>query len=163
MAADIWTLGVSLYEILGERALFESFSWDQDNILADMISTLGDLPARWWDKWEKRSEFFTPDGSWLREIKRIYTPGSRPLNQRMWDMGRGEAPETCQWDVERGEMRTFEELLRGMLNFEPGDRWRQIVGCAAHGIRVYGQLGHASLGKATAEAIGEQWRTLTTH
>ena len=122
LAADIWTLGVSLYEILGERALFETFSWDRDDILADMISTLGILPARWWDKWENRSEFFTSDGSWLRDIKRVYTPGSRLLSQRMWDMGRGEVPETCQWDVERGEMRALEELLRGMLNFEPVNR-----------------------------------------
>lgn len=27
-AADIWTLGVNLYEVLGERTLFESFAWD---------------------------------------------------------------------------------------------------------------------------------------
>jgi len=47
MVVDIWTLGVSLYEILGERALFESFSWDRDDILANMISTLGKPPARW--------------------------------------------------------------------------------------------------------------------
>jgi serine/threonine protein kinase len=122
LAADIWTLGVSLYEVLGERALFETFAWDRDDIIADMISTLGKLPALWWDKWENRSEFFTSDGSWLHDIKRIYTPGSRPLSQRMWDMGRGETPETCQWNVERGEMRAFEKLLKGMLNFEPTHR-----------------------------------------
>jgi hypothetical protein len=40
----------------------------------------------------------------------------------MWDMGRGETPETCQWDVEGGEMRALEDLLRGMLAFEPGER-----------------------------------------
>lgn len=41
----------------------------------------------------------------------------------MWDMGRGKTPETCQWDVERGETRALEELLRGMLKFEPAERW----------------------------------------
>ncbi|KAL2263392.1 hypothetical protein VTK26DRAFT_7031 [Humicola hyalothermophila] len=29
IAADIWTLGVNLYEILGERCLFETFAWDR--------------------------------------------------------------------------------------------------------------------------------------
>ncbi|KAK3386145.1 kinase-like domain-containing protein [Podospora didyma] len=121
-AADIWTLGVNLYEVLGERPLFETFSWDRDDIMADMVSTLGRPPARWWDKWENREEFFSSDGSWLRDIKRIYTPGSRPLIRRMWDMGRGETPEACQWDVEGGEMRALEDLLRGMLKFEPAER-----------------------------------------
>ena len=48
-AADIWTLGVSLYEVLGERALFETFGWDRDDIMADMVGTLGPPPTRWWD------------------------------------------------------------------------------------------------------------------
>ncbi|KAK3386468.1 hypothetical protein B0H63DRAFT_384865, partial [Podospora didyma] len=102
-AADIWTLGVNLYEVLGE------------------ISTLGRPPSRWWGKWENRKGFFASDGSWLRKI-RICTPGSRPLSQQMWDMGRGETPETCQWAVEGGEMRALEDLLRGMLKFEPAER-----------------------------------------
>ncbi|KAI0096291.1 kinase domain-containing protein [Nemania sp. FL0031] len=121
-AADIWTLGVNLYDAVGERPLFETFAWDRDDITAEMVSTFGMLPARWWDKWENRKEFFEPDGSWVRNIKRICTPASRPFHQRMWDMGRGETPETCQWDVERGEMRALEELLRGMMAFEPAER-----------------------------------------
>ena len=121
-AADIWTLAVNLYELLGERALFESFGWDRDDIIAEMVSTLGPPPSRWWDAWENRKEFFEPDGSWVRDMKRIYTPVFRPLHQRMWDMGRGETPESCQWDVKWGEMRALEELLRGMMAFEPTER-----------------------------------------
>lgn len=123
-AADIWTLGVNLYEVLGERPLFETFTWDRDDIIAEMVSTLGLLPPRWWDKWANRGEFFKPDGSWISpsELRRIMTPVSRPLRQRMWDMGRGETPEECEWDVEGGEMRALEELLTGMLAFEPAHR-----------------------------------------
>jgi hypothetical protein len=40
----------------------------------------------------------------------------------MWDMGRGETPESCHWDLERGEMRSLEGLLRGMLAYEPAER-----------------------------------------
>ncbi|KPM39875.1 hypothetical protein AK830_g6695 [Neonectria ditissima] len=121
-AADMWTLGVNLYEVLGERPLFESFGWDRDDIMAEMVNSLGLPPARWWDAWENRKEFFEPDGSWVHNVRRICTPVFRRLHQRMWDMGRGETPETCQWDVERGEMRTLEELLRGMMAFEPTER-----------------------------------------
>ncbi|SMQ56275.1 unnamed protein product [Zymoseptoria tritici ST99CH_3D7] len=121
-AADIWTLGVSLYEVLGERPLFESFASDRDDLLADTINALGQPPKRWWDKWAQRQEFFQPDGSYIEDIKRIHTPKFRPLQQRLWQMGRGETRETCEWDVEGGEMRALEELLRSMLKFEPSER-----------------------------------------
>ncbi|SMR62114.1 unnamed protein product [Zymoseptoria tritici ST99CH_1E4] len=121
-AADVWTLGVSLYEVLGERPLFESFASDRDDLLADTINALGQPPKRWWDKWAQRQEFFQPDGSYIEDIKRIHTPKFRPLQQRLWQMGRGETRETCEWDVEGGEMRALEELLRSMLKFEPSER-----------------------------------------
>ncbi|KAI3395662.1 hypothetical protein diail_1029 [Diaporthe ilicicola] len=37
-AADVWTLGVNLYEVLGERPLFETFAWDRDDIIAEMVT-----------------------------------------------------------------------------------------------------------------------------
>ncbi|KAI0490602.1 kinase-like domain-containing protein [Xylaria cf. heliscus] len=121
-AADIWTLGTSLYEVLGERPLFEPFGWGRDSVVADIFNTLGPPPTRWWDKWVNREEFSGPDKSWVRSIKRADAPVFRPLHQRMWEMGRGETHETCQWYVERGEMRVLEELLRGMLAYEPAGR-----------------------------------------
>ncbi|POR32682.1 Uncharacterized protein TPAR_07103 [Tolypocladium paradoxum] len=122
-AADIWTLGITLYEVLGERPLFETFTWDRDDIIGEMVNTLGPLPERWWDSWACRHEFFTADGqSCVASPKRLATPVFRPLLQRLWDMGRGETPETCQWDVAGGELRALENLLRDMLTFEPGKR-----------------------------------------
>lgn len=119
LAADIWTLALSLYEVLGERTLFESFSNDRDDILADAISTLGQLPPKWWNAWEGREDFFEQDGSWRRNIQSIRTPVFRPLHQRLWDMGRGETPETCEWDLAGGELRALEELLKAMLSWDP--------------------------------------------
>ncbi|KAL5334094.1 kinase domain-containing protein [Aspergillus crustosus] len=121
-AADIWTLGVNLYEVLGERPLFETFSWDRDDIIAEMISTLGQLPERWWKSWANRPEFFEADGSWAADYRRISTPIFRRLHQRLWDMGRGETEEECKWDVKGGELAALEELLRAMMTFEPADR-----------------------------------------
>ncbi|KAK4034733.1 protein kinase dsk1 [Parachaetomium inaequale] len=125
LAADVWTLGVNLYEILGERPLFETFVCDPDDVIWEMINTLGRPPQRWWDKWAARGEVFEDDGSWKTPSlgsNRVYTPAFRRLHQRMWDMGRGETPETCEWDVEGGEMRALEDMLRGMMAFEPKER-----------------------------------------
>ncbi|OJD16090.1 CMGC/SRPK protein kinase [Emergomyces pasteurianus Ep9510] len=121
-AADVWTLGVVLYEVMGKRPLFETFAWDPDDIIAEMVNTLGQLPDRWWNSWDNRSEFFNSDGSWVTNFKRISTPDFRRLHQRMWDMGRGETPETCEWDVAGGEFQALEDMLRAMMTFEPAER-----------------------------------------
>jgi serine/threonine protein kinase len=125
LAADVWTLGVNLYEVLGERPLFETFGSDPDDVIREIINTLGRPPQRWWDNWAARGEVFGEDGSWKTPYLgcgRVYTPAFRRLHQRMWEMGRGETPETCQWDVEGGEMRALEDMLRGMMAFEPKER-----------------------------------------
>ncbi|KAL4791518.1 kinase domain-containing protein [Aspergillus venezuelensis] len=85
-AADIWTLGVSLYEVLGRRRLFEAFAWCPDDMIGEMVDTLGQLPSKWWDSCEARSESLNQNGAWS-------------LHQRMWTMGRGKTPESCEWDV----------------------------------------------------------------
>ncbi|KAJ5966439.1 SR protein-specific kinase Dsk1 [Penicillium waksmanii] len=119
-AADIWTLGINLYEVLGERPLFETFSWDRDNIFPEITKTLGQPPARWLDSRDKCSEFFKEDRSWVADFRRISV--FRRLRQRLWEIGRGETEQTCEWDVAGGELNTLEDLLRAMVAFEPGDR-----------------------------------------
>ncbi|KAJ6184731.1 kinase domain-containing protein [Penicillium mononematosum] len=121
-AADIWTLGVNLYEVLGERPLFETFAWDRDDIVGGMINTLGKPLVRWWNSWTNRSEFFEEDGSWVADFSRINTPVFRRLHQRLWDMGRGETEKTCEWDVAGGELHALEDFLRAMMTFEPAER-----------------------------------------
>ncbi|KAI1956425.1 hypothetical protein LOZ58_006354 [Ophidiomyces ophidiicola] len=102
--------------------IYEAFAWDPDDILAEMVNTLGQLPARWGSSWTTRSEFFNPDGSWITNFQRIGTPLCRRLQQRMWDMGRGEAPEACEWDVAGGELKAVEGMPRAMMAFEPAER-----------------------------------------
>lgn len=49
LAVDVCTLGVSPYEVLGQQSLSETFVWERDDIVAEMISTLGHPQAGWWD------------------------------------------------------------------------------------------------------------------
>ncbi|QKX58032.1 uncharacterized protein TRUGW13939_05152 [Talaromyces rugulosus] len=119
-SADIWTLGCTLYDILGERPLFETWAGDPDDVLGEMVSTLGKLPMRWWQKWEKRPEFFLENGTWNPNFNRIQTPGFRSLDQRLWQMGRGETLQTCE--LEEMEMASLKDLLLAMLAYEPSDR-----------------------------------------
>ena len=57
-AIDIWSLGLTLFDLLGCRRLFEAFIADEDDVVAEMISARGPLPQRWWNQWKNRSIFF---------------------------------------------------------------------------------------------------------
>ena len=65
---------------------------------------------------------FEEDGSWVPEFRRISTPVFRRLRQCLWDMGRGEMEQTCEWDVAGGELCALEDFLRAMAAFEPAER-----------------------------------------
>ncbi|EED17514.1 efflux pump antibiotic resistance protein, putative [Talaromyces stipitatus ATCC 10500] len=49
MPVNIWTVASRIYEILSERPFFEGPMPGQDHVIAEMISTLGPLPSRWWE------------------------------------------------------------------------------------------------------------------
>lgn len=115
--ADVWSLGCSIYEIMGERPLFEWFMTDRPAAIAEMVSCLGPLPQHWWDVWEQRGEFFTENGIWRMDMTRKITPESRPLRRRFGDMGRN-----LESELTAAELESFEEMLRAMLEYEPAKR-----------------------------------------
>lgn len=119
-SSDIWTLACTLFEILGERGLFEAFIPNESDLIAEMVSTLGKLPTRWWNQWQKRPDYFLEDGSWNPSFQGLMSPVTRPLKERLWGMGRGQIPEHCEFSAE--EMTSLESLLEKMLMYEPTDR-----------------------------------------
>ncbi|EFW20364.1 hypothetical protein D8B26_003243 [Coccidioides posadasii str. Silveira] len=58
----------------------------------------------------------------------LYSPLEELFNKHittvagMWDMGWGETPETCEWDVADGEFKALEDMLRAIMTFEPAER-----------------------------------------
>ena len=48
-ATDIWTLGCTIYELMGERSLFEGFAWDRDFVVAEHVSALEKPPQHLWE------------------------------------------------------------------------------------------------------------------
>ena len=115
--ADIWTLGCSLYEILGERPLFEGFMPDRDDIIAEMVSALGLLPKQWWESWQARGDFFLEDGSWRTDMERAHDSKSRSILLRIQEMGREKDAE-----FSADEAVSLEKMLRAMLTYDPAKR-----------------------------------------
>lgn len=119
LPADVWTLACTLYEVLGERPLFEGFLPDEDDILAEHISAIGQLPPDWWDVWEKRYDFFIDKGKWKEDTKRAHEPRFRSLAERVEDMGRNE-----DGGFSAHEKSDIVDMLTEMLVFRPRERIR---------------------------------------
>ena len=115
--ADIWTLACTIHEIMGERPLFECFFGDRDDVISEMISTLGLLPEDWWKMWEARREYFLEDGTWRTDMKRRRAPRSMPLSERIQLMGRKDEP-----DFSAEEAESYEKMLRAMFQYYPEKR-----------------------------------------
>lgn len=115
--ADIWTLACTIWEIIGQRALFEGTALSVDWMIKEHVDTLGELPSEWWKKWDSRQEWFDEDG------KRKDHQGPR----RTWD----ERFEACVQQPRRqcglGEFGEEEKaalfvMLKSMMKFEPEKR-----------------------------------------
>ena len=112
--SDIWALACLLYNVFGNESLFESFYGDRDEILVGMTYTFGRLPNRWWDRWEKRADYFAEDGTTYVGDKRAGPVNIRSRLQLL-------TPATLG-GLDADEVAAFESILLGMLRFEPGKR-----------------------------------------
>lgn len=113
--ADVWSLACSLYDIMGERPLFEGFMPDADAIIAEMVSALGKLPEPWWGTWKGRDLYFEEDGTWKHTGR--HDTNSRPLLLCVQEMGREDDEEFL-----RDEALSLYEMLSAMFTYEPGKR-----------------------------------------
>ncbi|KAL9595331.1 MAG: hypothetical protein Q9219_006508 [cf. Caloplaca sp. 3 TL-2023] len=110
LPADIWSLACSIYEIMGERTLFEGLIIGRENMVAEMVSCLGPLPQDWWNIWQTNEEF-VENGVWRTE------PEPLSLHERMNYMGRKGDP-----DFSTAEREALEKMLQSMLQYEPSKR-----------------------------------------
>jgi serine/threonine-protein kinase SRPK3 len=117
---DVWSLACTVYEILGQRPLFQrSYFFDRDSVISEMVNTLGMLPKQWWEQWEARGDFFDDDGTWNpcedRDCGVDTEP--QPLLERIEKNGRKDDSE---FGME--EMVELEKMLRTMLVYDPTER-----------------------------------------
>lgn len=57
-SADIWSLTVTMWEILGMKALFSNEYITQDEMVSEHIDVLGPMPQHWFESWKECGEFF---------------------------------------------------------------------------------------------------------
>lgn len=118
---DIWALACAIWEILGQRPLFESFFPSEDRVTAEHVEVLGKLPVEWWERWENRAEWFSDDGG-LEEV----TSGT-PRVRRSWEERfeyciQGPRREKNLEVIGEEEKVALFSILRSMLAFKPKER-----------------------------------------
>ncbi|KAF1820129.1 kinase-like protein [Dissoconium aciculare CBS 342.82] len=115
-AADIWMLACTIWQICGQKPLFEGAFATDDSMTRQQVEALGKLPASWWLKWETRDQFYTEDGTALSSYPRRML--SMRIQQHMVKPRAGRNMKCFDDD----ELQALEALLRAMLAFLPEDR-----------------------------------------
>lgn len=62
-SADIWSLAIAIWEIIGMKSMFSLDYVSPDEMVSQHIDTLGPMPVGWWEAWEGRDKFFHEDGT----------------------------------------------------------------------------------------------------
>jgi len=114
--SDIWTLGCTIWAIVGQKRLFDSFIPRPDSITSMQVQTLGKLPPAWWAQWNGRLERFTEDGHPRGDgtvLAMEYQYEDSIQEPRRQD---GREP------LAKAELEAFVGMIRQMLVYEPENR-----------------------------------------
>ncbi|KAJ0422996.1 kinase-like domain-containing protein [Aspergillus carlsbadensis] len=116
-SADVWSLAVAIWEILGMKAIFSMEYVPEDETISQQIEVLGPMPKEWFERWEKRAEWFDDEGRPTRRrwvwppIEQAFEDGIQEARREL-DMGEFSGEET----------RAILDLMRRMLTFRPEER-----------------------------------------
>ena len=129
-AADIWALGLVIYQLVTLSNLWPSSSYEDtaeeadDELLSRMVSRFGKMPQSLREKWTNSEDFLNEDGEELPELDDDGEPlGEEEENQRKKEAAFEEVLRRGR-PVGMGEEegRAFEKFLRGCLRWEAADR-----------------------------------------
>ncbi|KAM5431951.1 hypothetical protein McanMca71_005922 [Microsporum canis] len=114
---DIWTLACAIWSILGSRALFDGTLATHDDISQQQIDILGELPHKWWNKWEARYKYFDERGKPKKD--RYVFPA---LEDRFEKHIQEPRRKDSVGEFDREETAALLVMLRSMLAFRPEER-----------------------------------------
>ncbi|EEH04015.1 protein kinase [Histoplasma capsulatum G186AR] len=114
--SEIWTLGCTIFEIMGSWGPFSTLG---GGILQDQVGVLGPLPDPWWAQWESRAEFYNEDATIDMTTG---APFHDSLEER-YDWFVNVARRRCDMEAPgEEEKKAFLHMLGMMFRYLPGDR-----------------------------------------
>ncbi|KKK12035.1 hypothetical protein AOCH_007679 [Aspergillus ochraceoroseus] len=115
-SADIWSLAIAIWEILGMQPIFCNACVTADEIVSQQIDVLGPLPSDWWMRWQERSQFFDSNGN-PKEGRYVWPGIEMAFEDTVQKYRRKRG---CEFDTE--ETTAIIDLMRRMLVFRPEER-----------------------------------------
>ncbi|MCJ1403742.1 hypothetical protein MMC11_006965 [Xylographa trunciseda] len=129
-AADIWALGLVVYQLVTLSNLWPSSSFEDtaeeadDELLLRMVARLGKMPARFQAAWKNSGEFLDGQGGELPDVDDDgealgeEEEASRKSEATLTEVLRKDKPV----GMGKGERIAFEAFLRECLAWEPAER-----------------------------------------
>ncbi|KAI1905540.1 hypothetical protein LOZ12_006743 [Ophidiomyces ophidiicola] len=117
-AADIWSLGVAIWEVIGMKAIFSGECSTADEIISQQVDVLGPMPSEWWEKWDERDQFF--DSNRCPKEGRYVWPAMEEAFQEGVQKYRQQKPHMGVFGTD--EKAAVLDLIRRMLVFKPEKR-----------------------------------------
>ncbi|KAI1038053.1 hypothetical protein LB505_001490, partial [Fusarium chuoi] len=115
-SSDIWSLGLMVWEVMGDGPFMSSFLFNWDEVIADQVNALGPLPREWWEKWEAKLNEFEENGQ--PKGQREYWSLEKRFHMNIQDPRMEEGTE----QMDNDESHAFLDMIKGMLRFRPEER-----------------------------------------
>ncbi|KAH7174668.1 kinase-like domain-containing protein [Fusarium flagelliforme] len=114
--SDIWSLGCAIWEMSGGGGFLTAWLWDEVDAINEQVDRLGPLSPEWSDKWKRPPNKFgvdgvplptAPDQTWEGRFEETIQEYRRRKNVGAFD---------------EDEIQAFQEMLKGMIVYRPGER-----------------------------------------
>jgi len=134
MPSDVWALACTIFEIRAGFPLFEAFLGGDDEILKEIVATLGKFPEPWWSAFENHPLWFDEDGKpKARELQQVLLPAEKTsIVQKLASIGDQDVPPAIGNDgpmmerpgtkLDEVEIQLLGDLLAKMLRYRSEDR-----------------------------------------
>ena len=120
--ADVWAFACTVFELFSNSPLFRGFMPSRDDVLSEIVDTMGPLPEQWWKKWGLRGEYYEEDGRKKTEDLTEEYQEVKPLATRIRRM-RSSPPAARQGEqLSEEDVAGLQQLLRQCLKYKPEDR-----------------------------------------
>ncbi|EHA26968.1 hypothetical protein ASPNIDRAFT_172257 [Aspergillus niger ATCC 1015] len=114
-SSDIWTLACTMWDIMGQRTLFEGLLTNDDDMTSQQVELLGPLPSEWLTKWTEIRD----KGS--KSTHQPPTSSTQSWEDRFEKHMQQSRIREGMPPFESIERDAFISMLRSMLRFRPED------------------------------------------
>ncbi|GKZ31863.1 hypothetical protein AbraIFM66950_000774 [Aspergillus brasiliensis] len=115
-SSDIWTLACTIWDIMGQRTLFEGLLTNDDDMTSQQVELLGSLPSEWQTKWTENRD---KDG---RPTDQPTTSSNQSWEDRFGKHIQQPRIQERMPPLQLKERDALISMLRSMLRFTPADR-----------------------------------------